>query len=175
MDTTSITLSVLSAMIMPAVLISACGSLVTSTNDRLIASMARVRHLSDRLEELAAAGSELKMLDERRKMVFEQLELQTSRAPMLQRILTTLYLAIGVFVATSVTIGIAALTKANDTWVPISFGLLGAGFLTYASILLLIEARLATASVRGEMAFLWRLGKHIAPGEIGDGAKRRRA
>jgi hypothetical protein len=69
-----------------------------------------------------------------------------SRAPILQRVLTMLYLAICVFIATSVTIGVAALSRANDTWIPISFGLLGAVCLAVVSTFLLIETRLAASA-----------------------------
>ena len=52
MDTTS-AIAVLTAMITPAVLISACGSMILSTSSRLGRVVDRVRSLSDRLEEMA--------------------------------------------------------------------------------------------------------------------------
>src|SRR5262252_2315072 len=103
MDQLSSALHVLSAMITPAVLISACGMLVLSTSDRLIHVIARVRDLSDRFGRL----SELRQ-NEKRLMIVSQLELLTQRARLLQRSLTSLYSAICVFVLTSFDIGITA-------------------------------------------------------------------
>jgi D-serine deaminase-like pyridoxal phosphate-dependent protein len=48
-------IAVLTAMITPAVLISACGSMILSTSTRLGRVVDRVRSLSDRLESMAAA------------------------------------------------------------------------------------------------------------------------
>jgi hypothetical protein len=56
MDALSSALAVLTAMITPAVLISACGTMLLSTSTRLGRVVDRVRSLSDRLEELADAG-----------------------------------------------------------------------------------------------------------------------
>jgi len=48
--------AVLTAMITPAVLISACGSMILSTSHRLGRVVDRVRALSDKLDELFAKG-----------------------------------------------------------------------------------------------------------------------
>jgi hypothetical protein len=50
--------AVLTAMITPAVLISACGSMILSTSSRLGRVVDRVRSLSDKLDELAGDGSD---------------------------------------------------------------------------------------------------------------------
>jgi hypothetical protein len=52
MDSISAT-AVLTAMITPAVLISACGSMILSTSSRLGRVVDRVRALSDRLEDMS--------------------------------------------------------------------------------------------------------------------------
>ena len=49
-------IAVLTAMITPAVLISACGSMILSTSGRLGRVVDRVRALSDRLEATADQG-----------------------------------------------------------------------------------------------------------------------
>src|SRR5256885_6986006 len=104
MDPFASALAVLSAMITPAVLISACGTLVLSTSNRLGRVVDRVRDLSDRFEELVRnANPELQM--EKRTNILGQLELSTNRARLLQRTLTSLYAAIGIFVLTTVAIG----------------------------------------------------------------------
>jgi len=120
----------------------------------------RVRDLSDRFELLANAGnSELQL--EKRSMILGQLELSTARARLLQRSLTTLYLAIGVFVSTTVAIGIIAAAGAGRySGLPVVLGLIGSCFLCYGSALLILEARQTFASTKREMDFLWKMSQH---------------
>lgn len=169
MDPLSSALTVLTAMITPAVLISACGALILSTSTRQGRVVDRVRALSDRFEELAEGNHHLALIEERRAVIFYQLDKLTSRARILQRSMTVFYIALGLFVATSVAIGAIALLPERFTGarlVPVVLGLVGASFLFYGSIILIIEARLAVASLRAEMDFLWRLGNHYAPAEL---------
>src|SRR5205823_1715105 len=126
MDGLSASLSVLTAMITPAVLISACGTMILSTSTRLGRVVDRVRALSDRLEELAGAKAQMELYEERRAMIFEQLDKLTSRSRILQRCMVVFYLALGVFVATSVAIGLVAVSGARFYFVPVVTGLLGA-------------------------------------------------
>ena len=56
-------IAVLTAMITPAVLISACGSMILSTSSRLGRVVDRVRALSDRLETMAAREESGKLLE----------------------------------------------------------------------------------------------------------------
>ena len=166
MEGLSSALAVLTAMITPAVLISACGTMILSTSSRLGRVVDRVRALSDKLEELAHIEGDVELLDERRAVIFEQLDRLTSRARILQRSMTTFYLALGIFVSTSVAIGIVAATGARYNWVPVVIALLGAACLFYGSMLLIFEARLALSTINIEMDFIWRFTKHFAPREL---------
>ena len=152
-------------MITPAVLISACGALILSTSTRLGRVVDRVRALSDWFEELAHSDVELALVEERRAVIFSQLDMMTSRARILQRSMTVFYIALGLFVATSVAIGITAYAP-HVNWLPVLLGLCGASFLFYGSVILIIEARLAYRSLMSEMDFVWRLSKHHAPAEL---------
>jgi hypothetical protein len=155
MEPLSSALAVLTAMITPAVLISACGALILSTSTRLGRVVDRVRALSDRFEELAASGDDqLALFEDRRAMIFGQLDKLTSRARILQRSMTVFYVALGLFVGV------------RYSFVPVVMGLVGASFLFYGSMTLIFEARLAIASLRAEMDFIWQLGKHYAPSEL---------
>jgi Protein of unknown function (DUF2721) len=165
MDALSSSLAVLSAMITPAVLISACGTMILSTSTRLGRVVDRVRMLSDRLEELAHAEQAPKHFDERRAMIFVQLDKLTSRARILQRSMVTFYWALGIFVSTSVAIGAVAV-GARYHYIPVVMGLIGASFLFYGSILLISEARLALSTIHSEMDFIWRLSKEYAPPDL---------
>jgi hypothetical protein len=96
-------------------------------------------------------------------MIFDQLDLYTNRARLLQRSLTSLYLAIGFFVLTTVDIGIAASSGAHRlSLVAIILGLIGSSYLCYGSVLLILEARLAFVTTKREMDFLLRLGRRYA-------------
>lgn len=168
MEPLSSALAVLTAMITPAVLISACGALILSTSTRLGRVVDRARALSVRFEELAESSDELALIEERRAVVFDQLDKLTSRARVLQRSMTVFYIALCFFVATSVAIGLVAFAGSRFSAVPVALGLAGASFLFYGSVTLIVEARLAVASLRAEMDFIWRLGKHYAPAELAD-------
>lgn len=168
MDALSSALAVLTAMITPAVLISACGTMILSTSTRLGRVVDRVRSLSDRLEELAEEGQQMALYDERRTVIFGQLDKLTSRARLLQRCMVVFYVAVGIFVATSVAIGVVAVSGARYHWIPIVTGLIGACFLFYGSVLLIFEARLALTTIHMEMDFIWKFSKHLVPAEIAE-------
>jgi hypothetical protein len=92
------------------------------------------------------------------------LDINTSRARFLQRALAGTYWALGMFVATSVAIGVVSVSGAQYAVVPIVFGLAGAGLLLYASLLLVHESRLALLVLEQEMDYLWeRSRSHATP------------
>jgi Protein of unknown function (DUF2721) len=156
MDQLSSAVNVLSAMITPAVLISACGMLVLSTSNRLINVVTRVRDLSDRFEQLTAFESS-KGQAAKRSMMISQLQFLTSRARLLHRSLTGLYSAIGIFVLTTFDIGITASSRSHRFgYAAVILGLIGTAFLCYSSVLLIVEARRAFTSTKNEMDFLLR-------------------
>lgn len=154
-------------MITPAVLISACGALILSTSTRLGRVIDRVRALIDRFEEMMKSESTVELYDERRALIFDQLDRLTTRARLLQKSMTIFYVALGVFVATSVAIGIvAAVGETGYSWIPVLLGLLGSCGLFYGSLLLISEAQLALISLNSEMDFIWKLGRALAPPEL---------
>ena len=160
-------IAVLTAMITPAVLISACGSMILSTSTRLGRIVDRVRVLSDRLEDMPERNERGATIAERQALIFQQLDKLTSRARILQRCMVTFYLSLGMFVATSVAIGIIPFTGVQRyNMIPVIIGLAGACFLFYGSVLLILEARLALSTIHAEMDFIWRLSKKTAPAEI---------
>src|SRR5918911_4534055 len=171
MEGLSSALAVLTAMITPAVLISACGTMILSTSTRLGRVVDRVRSLSDKLEELANKEGEMALYDERRNVIFSQLDKLTSRARLLQRCMVIFYIAVGIFIATSVAIGVVAVSGTRYHWIPIITGLIGACFLFYGSMLLIFEARLALTTIHMEMDFIWKFSKHLVPAELAESHK----
>src|SRR3979411_2440690 len=163
MDGLPSSLAVLTAMITPAVLISASGTMILSSSTRLGRVVDRTRSLSDRLQEVSSADAHNEFFEERGAMLFDQLDKLTSRSRLLQRALTSFYLAVGVFVATSVAIGVVSLFNARFAFIPVALGLIGASFLFYGSMLLVFEARLALSTTHAEMDFVWRTSKRLVP------------
>ena len=170
-------LGVLTSMITPAVLISACAGLILSTSVRLGRVVDRVRSLSEKFEELSQrTPADVVLYEERLELTFTQLDWLTSRARHLQRAMTTFYLSLGLFVATSVAIGISAAADGGHlSNLPVIFGMVGVGLLFLGTILLGFEATLALRSIHAEMDFLWMLGKHHAPKPLRDRLPSRRA
>lgn len=160
-------LSVLTAMITPAVLISACGSLLLSTSTRLGRVVDRVRKLAESLEEMAENAATTDLYEERRDAVFRLLDLATSRSRLLQRCMVVFYLALCVFITTSVAIGIVSVSPTLHYYgLPVITGIVGAFLLFYGSVLLIAEARLASRGIRLEMDFTWRLSQRHLPPEL---------
>lgn len=145
-------LQVLTAMITPAVLISASGTLVLSTSNRLSRVVDRVRTIArdtallQRASAAEAAG--------KRELIMRQVRALTARVSILRAALTVLYAAIGMFVATSIAVGIVSALGVEAGWVPVTLALIGAGALLYASALLVREARLAVITTLEETAAL---------------------
>mgnify|MGYP006190209105 CR=1 FL=1 len=151
--------SILSAMITPAVLISACGSIIIATVARLNRAVDRTREVFTMFAALTEkAGSETAVTaedDAEMSFLFAQLDINAQRARLLQRALARVYWALGMFVATSVAIGLVAAARGRYAIAPIALGLAGAGLLLYGSLLLVHESRLALKALDFEMDFLW--------------------
>lgn len=158
MNSLTSTLSVLSAMITPAVLILASGSLILTTSSRLIRAVDRVREILPMMEAVASDD------EPRRAMLLNQLAKTTMRARMLQHTLSLLYTTIGLFVATSVSIGVIALLSLRFAWIPLILGFIGAGLLFIASMMLIYESRIAIRALYAEMDYIAHLaGAHPQP------------
>jgi hypothetical protein len=148
-------LSVLSAMITPAVLVSACGTLIFSTSTRLARIVDRVRELSLMIERMAADET-IDFIDARRDEVDRQIATHARRGRIIQRSLTSFYIALGLFVAMTVCLGLVAIVQ-RGAWLPVILGIAGTVYLFYGSVLLIAETRLALRSVNSEMEFTLHL------------------
>lgn len=148
-------LEILSAMITPAVLISAGGTLVLSTSVRLARVVDRVRTLSHALEEIFNSPED-PLVAARRAHVEGQLELQTRRGRLVQRALTSFYVGLCVFVGTTISIAVSAFAPAVS-WAPTWLGIFGMITVFYGCVLLVRETRLALVSVDREMSFVMGL------------------
>jgi hypothetical protein len=150
-------LNVLTAMLTPALLLSACGSFIISTSGRLGRVVDRVRKLADRMEELLTSQEQVELIAERRAMIEKHMELQSKRASLLMRTMVSLYIASGLFVLTSVSIGFVSIFSAKWSVLPVVLGVLGAIMLLVAAIQLITEARMALDGLHDETEFLKKL------------------
>lgn len=162
-----ITIEFLTAMVTPALLISATGSLVLSTSTRLGRVVDRVRDLEQRLAELITTEDKtsIPLYDRRVETVVNLLDKVTSRSRILQRAMGAFYYGLCLFILTSVTIGIVGIVGVYRL-VPIPIGIVGILFLFYGSILMLRETRMATATVNAEMDFTWEMARTVAPENV---------
>ncbi|MCS6873513.1 MAG: DUF2721 domain-containing protein [Pyrinomonadaceae bacterium] len=161
------TVEFLTAMITPALLISATGSLVLSTSTRLGRVVDRVRELEKRLSELITAEDKdsIPLYEKRLEVIVHLLDKVTSRARILQSAMSAFYYGLCFFILTSVTIAVVGLFNVYR-WLPILVGIVGIIFLFYGSALMLRETTMATATIKAEMDFTWSLAKTVAPKEI---------
>ncbi|CAN5561561.1 hypothetical protein BH10ACI2_BH10ACI2_01210 [soil metagenome] len=164
------TIEFLTAMVTPALLISATGSLVLSTSTRLGRVVDRVRQLEIRLGELIYVEDhdEVPLYENRVEVVVDLLDKVTSRSRILQKALGTFYYGIGAFVLTSVLIATAAFFYQYRILqlLPIAIGIGGIMCLFYGSLLMIKETRMATATVNAEMDFTWKLARTVAPDNV---------
>ena len=161
------TIEFLTAMVTPALLMSATGSLVLSTSTRLGRVVDRVRGLEDRLSELIYADNkdDVPLYDKRVEVIVDLLDKVTTRSRLLQKAMQWFYYGLGMFVLTSVTIAIAAFFN-TYRWVPIPIGVIGIMFIFFGTMLMIRETRMATATVNAEMDFTWELARKVAPREV---------
>ena len=139
-------------MITPAVLISASGTLVLSTSNRLSRVVDRVRVLAAEAERAQSAHTGIR--PRRAALLSSQLSQLAERVVLLRSAMTTLYTAIGLLVATSIGVSVVVLLAWQNSLVAIVPGISGAGALFYSSLLLVREARLAVVSTLEEMAYV---------------------
>ncbi|MGE0447587.1 MAG: DUF2721 domain-containing protein [Vicinamibacterales bacterium] len=161
-------LAVLTAMITPAVLISACGALIFSTSSRLGRVVDRVRAVTARLEEIARHPEADELAGERRAMFVGQLLRQTARARLIQHSMVAFYAALSIFVTTSLAVAIVGVVAQNYTWIAVTLGLIGALVMLYGSVLLIVESRLALGAITSEMDFARKVSLHYAGEDLAE-------
>lgn len=147
-------LAVLTSMITPALLLSASGTFILSTSQRLGRCVDRIRRISEQLEYQIDPATHKPLSAERTAMLLRMLDYSGRRARMLAGVMISFYLAAGAFVFTSVAIGIASMLVERLSWLPVAMGITGALFMSYGGFRLIFEARLSEESLLEEIAFV---------------------
>src|SRR5688572_22424954 len=153
-------LTILSAMITPAILIMATGSLSLTTSNRLSRSIDRVRKVSEKISQLNATET-TETIKTEKEFLTSQLLMATRRSRLMQRAMTSLYLSLSIFVGTIIAIGIFELLGLGFAWVLLVLGFSGMALVFYACMQLILETRLATHAVNKEMDHT--LARYILP------------
>jgi len=150
------TVDVLSAMITPAVMISACGSLILTTHQRLGKITDRVRQDARHLRNFNKSNNQQEIDTAEYEYLRQQLLFDAKRAKLLQRAMMCLYLTLGVFLTTIVLIGITEVLRLPVGGVVILLGIAGAILFFFVSTILIRESRLGIKDVDREMDFIIR-------------------
>jgi hypothetical protein len=101
--------TILSALIAPAVLVAACGSLVISTSQRINNVVNLLPGWSEEYAALNAEGRGSGLGEERRAFLYAEIGICTRRARFLQTALMALYVGAGLFVTTGIAVAASAL------------------------------------------------------------------
>jgi hypothetical protein len=139
------TVSVVSGILTPALLILAGGSLISSGLQRLGRIVDRSRQLVEKADRVPYA-SHIPV-----ETLVEWMARQNVRANLVERALAMFYSAIGLFVVDSLLIAVNIYLGGSDLFV-VLFAIFGVFALLYGVALMLRETRLSSAQVREEMS-----------------------
>jgi Protein of unknown function (DUF2721) len=160
MQITSTTYGALTAMITPAIFMTANASLIISTSNRMSRVVDRIRVLNDSADKIDRGVSTLDLPTERLDHIHDQMRRLEQRSDRLRFALTALYLAFTLFVGTSLTLAIDVLLQNWLIALPTSLAVVGVGLLMFASVNLVLEALEALRSNRLETQFYRDLRRH---------------
>ena len=145
-------LSVVTGMITPAILILAAGSLVASTLVRIGRIVDRTRALIEHGEELRRIGNVAAL-----PLIDEQLSILLRRGDLARNALMSFYVAIALFLLSSLAIALTLLLHMTLAWLGPAFVILGGLCLFVGAAALVVEVNLSGGSTRREVD-LYRSG-----------------
>ncbi len=145
--------STITAMITPALFMTATGSLIISTSNRMSRIVDRIRKLNDQADSLSRGKLDLDFPAERLEHVAVQLDSLITRSDRIRQALTLLYLGLALFVGTSLTTAIHVLVGSDVLALPTALAIGGVTLLLLASVQLTREAHAALGSNRHEIDF----------------------
>lgn len=145
------------AMIAPALFMTATASLMISTATRIARIVDRIRALVAMCDQSTRGDEMLDFPEERRKHAVEELRRLQRRSDRAIAAVTLLYTAFGSFAATSLAIAIDSMTGHRFPAAPTLFAIAGVALVLGASANLVIEARTALQSNDLEVQFFFEL------------------
>jgi Flp pilus assembly protein TadB len=127
------------AMIAPALFLTATGSLLISTSNRIGRIVDRIRAIVTTCE--SGQLEQLDFSEQRRKHAVDELKHLHARSNRVALAVTMLYMAFGAFAATSMMIAINAMAGHYLEPLPVTCAVGGVGLLIVAFVNLVLEAR----------------------------------
>jgi hypothetical protein len=147
----------LSTMIAPALFMTATGSLILSSNNRLARIVDRIRALIDLSDKLAQPHNALDFPELRQVFILTEIQQLNSRIKRIRNATALLYLAFTLFVAASLSIAVDLSFEHRIVAAPTVLALAGVSALLWACINLFLETRTATHTVDLEFQYLNQL------------------
>ncbi len=141
------TYETLSAMITPALFLTANGSLIISTSNRMARIADRVRALNETIDRLDRGVADTDFVADRIKLADGQLSRMSKRNSHIRTALTLLYLALASFAATSLSIAVDVWFQRRLAAVPTALAVVGVMLMTTACLRL---SREGLAALHGE-------------------------
>jgi hypothetical protein len=151
------TYQTLSAMITPAIFMTANASLIISTSNRVARVVDRIRVLNDQADRIGRGVTDFDFTAERMEHCQDQLKRLQQRSDVLRFALTALYLAFSSFVGTSLALALDTMLSMSLVALPTLLAVVGVGLLLFASVNLVREALSALRSNRLEIRFYHEL------------------
>jgi hypothetical protein len=152
----------LTAMISPALFLTATGSLIISTSNRMSRIVDRIRQLTELSDQIDRGDVDLDFPEHRRQYIAKQLDRLVWRSDRVRLALTMLYASLTAFVGTSLGLAVDVLLSHLVEAVPTMLAVAGVVLLMAASLELVREARCALRANNLEIEFhhelhAWRL------------------
>jgi Protein of unknown function (DUF2721) len=143
----------LSAMITPALFMTANGSLIISTSNRMSRIVDRIRTLNEVADSLDRGVVDVDYLALRRTHLAEQLLHLEWRSDRVRIALTMLYVALSAFVGTSLGLAFDVILGSKFVALPTVMAMAGVALMLAATVNLTFEALRALGSNREELRF----------------------
>ena len=150
---TGTTYIALTTMITPALFMTATGSMVISTSNRMSRIVDRIRTVNDLIDNLDRGFGDFDYRAERTAHLIEELRHLEWRSDRVRIALTLLYLSLSAFIGTSLTLGADVLLGSLLVGLPTGLAVVGVGLMLVASVNLTREAHRALGSNRQEIRF----------------------
>ena len=153
-------LAFLTALITPAIVLLACANLIAGCHMRQSRVMDRVRALAQLAEDIRL-GKCTDHPTERRREIGAEFRFYERRGTMILIALSLLYGTVGFFVATSIAVAIDLLLESRLAYVPVILAIVGIFLFLVASLLMLLENRLAFKTMQREIQFVHMLEEAV--------------
>jgi hypothetical protein len=145
------------AMIAPALFLTATGSLIISTATRMGRIVDRIRVLVETCDRMRREDDVTEFPEVRRQHALDELRHLQSRSDRAMAAVTMLYMAFATFAGTSMAIAVDSLASHRIAALPVLFAFCGVGLLLGACVNLVIEARTALRGNDMEVRFFHEL------------------